>query len=67
MLLVKRNQDDELYLMTLKAIAENEGHCPCQIPKTEDTICPCKYFREELCEGYCICKLYEKVRIPDED
>ena len=43
----------------------NGGYCPCQLPKSEDTKCPCKNFREEVEEGWCICELFEKV--PDED
>lgn len=38
----------------------NGGHCPCRFEKTEDTICPCKDFRET---AECICGLY--VKIPD--
>lgn len=67
MMIIKRNADDELYMQVVQAIEENEGHCPCQIPQSDDTICPCKNFREEIKEGKCICQLYEKVRIEDED
>lgn len=46
-------------------IKKNKGYCPCQIPKSEDTKCPCKNFREEIEEGWCICELFEKIK--DED
>lgn len=39
-------------------------HCPCVNPKfyNEDTICPCKAFREETPIGEkCYCGLYEKI------
>lgn len=65
--IVKQNRDPKVCFDVQKAIAENHGHCPCQIPATKDTICPCKYFREELYEGFCLCELYEKVRVPNED
>lgn len=38
------------------AIRANDGYCPCQFEKTEDTKCPCKTYREE---GVCECGLYE--------
>lgn len=50
----------------LKELKANKGYCPCQIPKSEDTKCPCKNFREEVEEGWCICELFEKVK-EDED
>lgn len=31
------------------------GYCPCLAEKTEDTICPCKDFREKQ---VCHCSLY---------
>lgn len=38
------------------AIKENDGYCPCQFERTEDTKCPCKNYREN---GTCECGLYE--------
>lgn len=37
----------------------NEGHCPCEIWQSDDTICPCKAFRD-MEEGVCNCGRYEK-------
>lgn len=38
------------------------GYCPCSPIKTEDTICPCKEFRESVeLEKPCHCGLYVKV------
>ena len=37
-----------------EVIVVNDGHCPCQIEKSEDTLCPCKDFYE----GVCHCKLF---------
>ena len=33
----------------------NDGYCPCQVEKNEDTKCPCKMFRES---HECVCELY---------
>lgn len=36
-----------------------KGYCPCVAPSThsEDTICPCKEYRET---GYCHCGMYKE-------
>ena len=41
-------------------VEENGGYCPCAIEKNEDTICPCKDFREQD-SGLCHCGRFEKV------
>ena len=43
-----------------KAIADNGGHCPCAIVKTEDTKCMCRDFLENMGPGECHCGLYIK-------
>lgn len=41
-----------------KAIERNEGYCPCNYAKTEETKCPCRTYREvKKCE----CNLYEVI------
>lgn len=42
-------------------IDENGGYCPCALEKTEDTLCPCKTFREQTTPGECFCGRYRKV------
>lgn len=37
------------------------GHCPCAIERTEDTLCPCKEFREQTEPGECRCGRFAKV------
>lgn len=37
------------------------GHCPCAIEWSEDTLCPCKEFREQTEPGGCRCGRFEKV------
>jgi ferredoxin-thioredoxin reductase catalytic subunit len=39
----------------LKAIERNNGYCPCVREKEEDTLCPCKYYRDTL---HCHCSLF---------
>ena len=38
----------------------NDGHCPCAIWRSEDTVCMCKEFREQE-TGLCTCGRFEKV------
>lgn len=34
-----------------------EMYCPCQSPRTEDTICPCRYMRKYMA---CRCGLFKR-------
>lgn len=44
-----------------EAVRNNGGYCPCKIEKNEDTLCPCKEFRDSNKSGYCHCGRYYKV------
>ena len=44
-----------------KAVDENNGYCPCAIWHEEDTLCPCKEFRD-MEEGVCNCGRFEMVK-----
>ena len=46
-----------------KAVALNDGYCPCMIEKSEDTKCMCKEFREQETPGPCHCGRFEKVLV----
>ena len=48
-------------------VAQNDGHCPCAIERSADTLCPCREFREQTVPGLCHCGRYEKVRCDDAD
>ena len=39
----------------------NDGYCPCAFERTDDTLCPCKDFREQDEPGECLCGRYMKV------
>ena len=44
-----------------EAVKSNEGYCPCAIERNEDTICPCKDFRDKNSTGFCHCGRYYKI------
>ena len=46
-------------------VDQNDGHCPCAIWRSEDTLCMCKEFREQK-SGLCTCGRFEKVKVEDE-
>jgi len=53
-------------VMILESLGRSGGHCPCQIPQSDDTLCICKDFRSKLEDQnvpsgtLCICRLYKK-------
>lgn len=49
-----------MYELVSKAVADNNGYCPCLIARNEDTKCMCKEFREQK-SGPCRCGRYIKV------
>ena len=51
------NPDKEFVLKIRNGIWKRKGHCPCIIEVSQDTICPCKDFREN---SECHCNLYVK-------
>lgn len=56
------NPNTEIFNEVSKKVKENNGYCPCQIVKNEDTKCICKEFREQQVEGECHCGMYVKVK-----
>lgn len=58
------NPDKEFVQAIKESIAACDGHCPCQLPRTDDTLCMCKDFRDKVSDpnfyGKCHCGLYEK-------
>ena len=56
------NPDKNEVFDILQTIVDNEGYCPCQLEKNDDTRCMCKLFRDETRAGeYCHCGLYYKI------
>ena len=58
---IEINPDKEFVHAMKQAIKDNNGHCPCQLERSKDTLCMCKSFRD-MEEGSCICDLYTKYK-----
>lgn len=61
---IRLNEDEKIVKLIREGLVKKEGHCPCRLEMTDDTICMCKEFREQLndpeYEGFCHCRLYFK-------
>ena len=62
-----RFSEDLVYVEKLRSVMEkNGGYCPCRIQRTEDNLCICTEFRDQIAdpdfEGFCHCKLYYKEK-----
>lgn len=51
----RMNNDSDHVNNILIGLIKNDGHCPCDVHKGEDNICPCNVF---IGGGGCKCKLY---------
>lgn len=62
---IKLNEDKNKVATIREGIKKRQGHCPCRLESTPDTLCMCKEFREQIedptFEGYCLCQLYYKT------
>lgn len=56
-----KNPDTDVYEKVTQAVKDNNGFCPCELVKSEDTKCPCKAFKEQNDVGTCHCGRYIKV------
>lgn len=60
------NENTELVGKIREGILKKQGHCPCRLEQTEETMCMCEEFREQIAdpdfEGYCHCMLYYKEK-----
>ena len=63
---IRFNDNEKVVSAIREGLKKKEGHCPCRLEKTEDTMCMCKEFREQIAdpefEGYCHCMLYYKAK-----
>ena len=59
-------ENKEIVERIREGIKRKNGHCPCRREETEDTMCMCKEFRDQIAdpeyEGYCHCMLYYKSK-----
>ena len=63
---IRLNEDQKIVDLIREGLVKKENHCPCRLEMTDDTICMCKEFRDQIndpeFEGYCHCRLYYKER-----
>ena len=63
---IRFNDNEKIVNAIREGLKKKDGHCPCRIEMTEDTMCMCKEFREQIAdtefEGYCHCMLYYKAK-----
>lgn len=63
---VRLNDNEAIVKMIKDGLKETGGYCPCRVERSEDTLCMCKEFRQQIkdpeFEGLCHCKLYYKER-----
>lgn len=62
------NSDAELVKNIRTKLKENKEkygkqYCPCSLIRNDDTVCPCKNFREQTTLGECHCGLYIKTEL----
>ena len=62
-----RLNDNAGYVAKLQQVmAGNGGYCPCRLQHTEENLCICEEFRNQIADpdfaGYCHCKLYYKEK-----
>lgn len=48
------NPNKDIVQKVLESIYKNDGHCPCQFEKSDNTLCPC----DDFYKGECHCKLF---------
>lgn len=60
------NRDSTAVHLLLRSLEQSGGYCPCRSEKTEENICLCREFREQVnnpeFEGYCRCTLFYKEK-----
>ena len=63
---IRFNENEKVVNAIREGLKKKNGHCPCRIEQTEDTMCMCKEFREQIAdpefEGFCHCMLYYKEK-----
>lgn len=52
------NPDREYVNKILDGVYKKDGHCPCRLEVSDETLCPCDQF---IKEGICKCNLYVMI------
>ena len=60
------NPDQKIVTAIREGLKRKDGYCPCRLQKTDDNLCMCKEFRDQIAdpnfEGFCHCRLYYKEK-----
>lgn len=56
-----KNPNDIIYKEASAAVLANDGYCPCELVKNDDTKCICADFRASQKSGLCHCGRFLKV------
>lgn len=60
------NPNEDIVKTIREGLKKTGGYCPCRRDHTEDNVCMCKEFREQIAdpdfEGFCHCMLYYKEK-----
>ncbi len=63
---IRFNDNEKVVNAIREGLKKKDGHCPCRLEITEDTMCMCKEFRDQIAdpefEGFCHCMLYYKAK-----
>ncbi len=63
---ISLNPDQKIVDMIREGLRKKGGYCPCRREQTEDNLCMCKEFRDQIAdpefEGFCHCRLYYKSK-----
>ena len=63
---VRYNENEEIVKLIKEGLEKSGGYCPCRRERTEENICKCREFKEQIkdpnFEGYCHCMLYYKEK-----
>lgn len=58
------NEDRDFASKIRSGVLKKGGYCPCKLEETEENICMCQEFRDQIAdpefEGWCHCMLYFK-------
>lgn len=63
---IRFNSDEAVVARIREGLLKKEGYCPCRLQRTEENLCMCQEFRNQIAdpefEGYCHCRLYYKEK-----